>query len=115
MTCFGILLTPLTLQMIFKSIVIMSVPVTQLTVEGGHKEFNSLVDRIAAKYEQLDSGKFGAVGTWHLMLNQTNWLSCLLVWANYVKTMNSSLNQHNFTGCYSSSIEEHFSGHKFAQ
>ena len=41
----------------------MSVPVAQLTVEEAHKEFNSLADRIAAKYEQLDSGKFGAVGT----------------------------------------------------
>ena len=41
----------------------MSVPVTQLTVEETHKEFNALADRIAAKYEQLDSGKFGAAGT----------------------------------------------------
>ena len=41
----------------------MSVPITQLTVEEAHKEFNSLVDRIAAKYEQLDSGEFEAVGT----------------------------------------------------
>ena len=37
----------------------MSVPLTQLTVEEAHKEFNSLVDRIATKYE---SNKFGAVG-----------------------------------------------------
>ena len=41
----------------------MSVPITQLTVEEAHKEFNSSVDRIAAKYEQLDSGEFGAAGT----------------------------------------------------
>ena len=41
----------------------MSVPVTQLTVEEAHKEFNTLVDRIAAIYEQLDNGEFGAVGT----------------------------------------------------
>ena len=41
----------------------MSVPVSHLTVEEAHKEFNSLVDRIAAKYEQLDSREFGAVGT----------------------------------------------------
>ena len=43
-------------------IVIMSVPIAQLTVEEAHKEFNSLADRTAAKYEQLDSSKFGAVG-----------------------------------------------------
>ena len=41
----------------------MSVPVSQLTVEQAHKEFNSLVDKIAARYEQLDSGEFGAVDT----------------------------------------------------
>ena len=44
-------------------IVIASVPISHLTVEEAHKEFNSLADKIAAKYEQLDSIKFGAVGT----------------------------------------------------
>ena len=34
-----------------------------LTVQEAHKEYNFLVDQIRAKYEQLDSGKFGAVGT----------------------------------------------------
>ena len=34
----------------------MSVPVS-------HKEFNFLADKIAAKYEQLDSGKFESFGT----------------------------------------------------
>ena len=56
----------LTLQITLKldqSIVIMSIPLSQLTVEQAHKEFNSLVDKIAAKYEQLDSGEFMAVGT----------------------------------------------------
>ena len=41
----------------------MATLVTQLTVEEARKEFNSLADKIAAKYEQLDSGEFGAVGT----------------------------------------------------
>ena len=31
----------------------MSIHVSQLTVEQAHKEFNSLADKIAAKYEQL--------------------------------------------------------------
>ena len=35
----------------------MSIPVSQLTVEEAHKKFDSLADRIAAKYEQLDSSK----------------------------------------------------------
>ena len=34
-----------------------------LTVQEAHKEENSLTDLIWAKYEQLDSGEFGAVGT----------------------------------------------------
>ena len=41
----------------------MSVPVIYLTVEEACKEFNSLADKIAVKYEQLDSSEFGAVGT----------------------------------------------------
>ena len=55
----------LTLQITLKLdlfIVIMSVPVIQLTVQEAHKDYNSLVDKIAAKYEQLDSSKFRAVG-----------------------------------------------------
>ena len=34
-----------------------------LTVQEAHKEYNSLMDQIQAKYEQLDSGEFGAVET----------------------------------------------------
>ena len=34
-----------------------------MTVQEAHKECNSLTDQICAKYEQLDSGKYGAVGT----------------------------------------------------
>ena len=43
--------------------VTVSVPVSHITVEEAHKDFNSLPDKIAAKYEQLDSSEFGAVGT----------------------------------------------------
>ena len=34
-----------------------------MTVQEAHKEYNSLMDKIRAKYEQLDSGKFGSPGT----------------------------------------------------
>ena len=34
-----------------------------LTVQEAHKEYNSLTDQMWAKCEQLDSGKYGAVGT----------------------------------------------------
>ena len=42
---------------------VMPKPVYLLTVQEAHKEYNSLTDQIRAKYEQLDSGKYGAVGT----------------------------------------------------
>ena len=38
-------------------------PVYLMTVQEAHKEYNSLMDQIRAKYEQLDLGKFGAVDT----------------------------------------------------
>ena len=34
-----------------------------MTVQKAHKEYSSLTDQIRAKYEQLDSGKFGSPGT----------------------------------------------------
>ena len=34
-----------------------------MTVKEAHKEYNSLTDQIQAKYEQLDSGEYGTVGT----------------------------------------------------
>ena len=86
----------------------MSIPVTQLTVEEAHKEFNSLADNIATKYEQLDGGKFGQLIPQHLMPNQPNGQVSLLIWGNYGKDWTCQW-QHNFTGCHSSSIEEHFS------
>ena len=42
---------------------IMPKPVFLMTVQEAHKEYNSLTDKIRAKYEQLDSGKFGSPGT----------------------------------------------------
>ena len=41
----------------------MPKPVYLLTMHEAHKEYNSLTDQIWAKYEQLDSGEYGAVGT----------------------------------------------------
>ena len=38
-------------------------PLYLLTVQEAHKEYNSLTDQIRAKYKQLDSGEYGAVGT----------------------------------------------------
>ena len=41
----------------------MPKPVYLLTVQEARKEYSSLMDEIQAKYEQLDSGEYGAVGT----------------------------------------------------
>ena len=41
----------------------MPKPVSLLTVQEAHKEYSSLTDQIRAKYDQLDSGKFGSPGT----------------------------------------------------
>ena len=41
----------------------MPKPVYLLTVQEANKEYNSLTDQIQAKYKQLDSGEYGAVGT----------------------------------------------------
>ena len=41
----------------------MPKPVFLMTVQEAHKEYNSLTDKIRAKYEQLDSGKLGSPGT----------------------------------------------------
>ena len=52
-------------------------PVFLMIVQEAHKEYNSLTDQIWAKYEQLDSGEYGTVGTQHLMLKPVNWFNLL--------------------------------------
>ena len=41
----------------------MPKPVYLMTVQEAHKEYDSLMDKIRAKYKQLDSGEFGLPGT----------------------------------------------------
>ena len=41
----------------------MPKPVFLMTVQEAHKKYNSLMDQIRAKYNQLDSGEFGTVDT----------------------------------------------------
>ena len=41
----------------------MPKPVYLMTVQETHKEYNSLMDQIRAKYEQLDTGEYGSVDT----------------------------------------------------
>ena len=42
---------------------VMPKPVFLITVQEAHKEYNSLTDKIRAKYEQLDSCKLRSPGT----------------------------------------------------
>ena len=51
----------------------MPKPVSLMTVHKAHKEYNSLIDEIRAKYELLDSGECGQLAPQHLMLNAPNW------------------------------------------
>ena len=60
-------LTSLTLKLLTQNLylsdVIMPKPVFLMTVQEAHKEYNSLIDQIRAKYELLDLGECGSVGT----------------------------------------------------
>ena len=58
--------TVLTLKLLtnsYLSDLIMPKPVYLMTVYEAHQEYNSLIDQIRAKYELLDSGECGSVGT----------------------------------------------------
>ena len=64
-TCFGISdVSDIEItQNLYLSDLIMPKPVFLMTVQEAHKEYNSLIDQIQAKYELLDSGECGSVGT----------------------------------------------------
>ena len=53
----------MTLLTLYSDRSVMPKPVYLLTVQEAHKEYNCMTDLIQSKYEQLDSGEFGAVGT----------------------------------------------------
>ena len=57
------MLTLKLLTNLYLSDLIMPKPVFLMAVHEAHKEYNSLIDQIRAKYELLDSGESGSVGT----------------------------------------------------
>ena len=63
----------------------MPKPVYLLTVQEAHKEYNSLMDQIWAKYEQLDLGELGQLTPQHTKLKPVNWQIHLLVSANFAR------------------------------
>ena len=64
-TCFGIFdISNIEItQNLYLSDLIMPKPVFLMTVHEAHKEYSSLIDQIRGKYELLDSGECGSVGT----------------------------------------------------
>ena len=67
-TCFWLVLTVSTwIEIIHTNLIyldlIMSKPVYLMTVHEAHKEYNSIIDQIRAKYKLLDSGKCGDIDT----------------------------------------------------
>ena len=85
----------------------MPKPVYLLTVQEAHKEYNSLTDQIQAKYEQLDSGKYGAVGT-PAFNAEASELANLLAHVSQLCQKLNLLLQRNYIGPRSSSIEDTF-------
>ena len=51
----------------------MPKPVSLMAVHEAHKEYNSLIDQIRAKYELLIQESVGQLAHQHLMLNAPNW------------------------------------------
>ena len=50
------------IEITFKLLSVMPKPFFLMTVQEAHKEYNSLMDKIRAKYKQLDSGESGSPG-----------------------------------------------------
>ena len=78
-----------------------------MTVQEAPKEYNSLMDQIRAKYEQLDSGEYGAVGTPAFNVEACELANLLACVSQLCQKLNQQL-QRNYTGPHSSSIEDTF-------
>ena len=85
----------------------MPKPVYLLTVQGAHKEYNSLTDLIWAKYEQLHSGEFGAIGTPPLNAEAYKLANLLAHVSQLCQRLNLLTTKELYRPC-SSSIEDAF-------
>ena len=79
-----------------------------MTVQETHKEYNSLTDQIQAKYKQLDSGEYGAVGTPAFNAEACELANLLAHVSQLCQKLNLSTPQEYYTGPHSSSIEDTF-------
>ena len=85
----------------------MPKPVFLMTVQEAHKEYNSLTDQIQAKYEQLDSGKFGTVDTPAFKAEACELANLFARVSQLARNWTCHL-QRNSTGPWSSSTEDAF-------
>ena len=85
----------------------MPKPVYLLTEQEAHKEYNSLTGQIWAKYEQLDSGEYGAVGTPAFNAEACELANPLASVSQLCQKLNL-LTQRDYAGPHSSSIEDTF-------
>ena len=82
----------------------MPKPVHLMTVHEAHKEYNSLIDQIRAKYELLDSGECGSVGTPAFNAECSELAHLMARMSELCKHLNCQC-PRNFTGPRTSSIE----------
>ena len=75
-----------------------------MTVQETHKEYNSLTDQIRAKYELLDSGECGSVGTPAFNAECSELAHLMARMSELCKHLNLPM-QRKFTGPWILSIE----------
>ena len=66
----------------------MPKPVFFITVHEAHKGYNSLIDQIWAKYELLDSGECGPVGTPAFNAECSKWAYLMACMSELCKHLN---------------------------
>ena len=76
-----------------------------ITVQEAHNEYSSLMDKTRAKYEQLDSGKFGSPGTPAFDAEACELAKLLARVSKLCKNCTCQC-QRNYTGPRSSRIED---------
>ena len=75
-----------------------------MTVHEAHQEYNSLIDQIRAKYELLDSGECGSVGTPAFNAECSELAHLMAHMSELCKHLNLPMPK-DFTGPRNSSIE----------
>ena len=104
--CFGCIKS-VDIEITFKLLSIMPKPVFLMTVQEAHKEYSSLMDKIRAKYEQLDSGEFRSPGTPAFDVEACELANLLVCVSKLCKKLHLPMPRELYRPC-SSSIEDTF-------